>query len=359
MNYRLAWPLLVIPGLLVSSCSLPYYWQAVGGQLELLRKRTPIEDILASPGADPNLQSTLRYVGELRQFASNQLELPDNDSYTSYADLERSYVVWNVVAAEEFSIEPISWCFPFAGCVAYRGFFDRARAEEYQAELVAEGLDTYSGGSGAYSTLGYFSDPVLNTMLGGGRESIASVLFHELAHQKLYFKNDSELSEAFASVIEEHGTERWLRDHGDFAALEAYRTRLQRRSEFAGIVSRQQQRLRDVYGRAVTNDERRAAKAAAFETMRQEYSAVRAAWGDGVNYDTWFSEPLNNAALAAVATYRRWSPALRARLEKTGLSAFYIEMEALAGLDEAERNAHLDDWAAADSLTAGAPSVGR
>lgn len=352
MRYRVALPCLAVIAVSMSSCSLPYYWQAVGGQLELLRKRTPIENLLVDPEVDPALKQKLSYVSELRQFASAVLELPDNDSYTTYADLERPYVVWNVVAAQEFSVDPMRWCFPFAGCVAYRGFFDRDRAQQYQARLSARGLDTYSGGSNAYSTLGYFSDPILNTMIGGGRESIASVLFHELAHQKLYVKGDSELSEAFASVIEEHGTERWLRQQGDFEALEAYGSRLGRRAEFAEIVSRQQLRLREIFARSTADEEKRKQKAAAFDLMRQEYEAVRASWAEGPNYDAWFEQPLNNAALAAVATYRRWVPALRTRLERIGLTAFYVDMEELSALDAEERNARLQSWGAGQRLAA-------
>ena len=171
---------------------MPFYWQAIGGQLELLRKRTPIEELLADPDLDPELRTSLGAVADIRRFAVRELGLPDNDSYTSYVDLDRPYVVWNVVAAEEFSTKPKRWCFPFAGCVSYRGFFDREDAERFRARLDKEGYDTFSGGSTAYSTLGYFSDPVLSTMLGGGEQYIASLLFHELAHQRLYIKDDSE-----------------------------------------------------------------------------------------------------------------------------------------------------------------------
>jgi predicted aminopeptidase len=188
---------------LSSSCAMPFYWQAIGGQLELLRKRTPIEELLADPDLDPELRLSLGAVAEIRRFAVRELALPDNDSYTSYVDLDRPYVVWNVVAAEEFATKPKRWCFPFAGCVAYRGFFDREAAEAFRERLDEDGYDTFSGGSTAYSTLGYFSDPVLSTMLGSGEQYIASLLFHELAHQRLYIKDDSEFNEAFATAIEE------------------------------------------------------------------------------------------------------------------------------------------------------------
>ena len=197
----------------LSGCSLSYYWQAVGGQLDLLRKRMPIEEVLERAETSPRTRESLRQVLEIRHFATTELGLPDNGSYRSYVDLGRAYVVWNVVAAEEFSVEPISWCFPFAGCVSYRGYFDEEAARGFSAHLDVEGFDTTVGGTTAYSTLGYFADPVLNTMIESGGLSIVALLIHELAHQRFYLIDDSELNEAFATAVEEYGTELWLMMH--------------------------------------------------------------------------------------------------------------------------------------------------
>jgi len=325
----------------LAGCALPFYWQAIGGQIELLRKRTPIETLLADPGLDPSLKTALGAVADIRKFAVADLLLPDNDSYTTYVDLERPYVVWNVVAADEFSVDPKRWCFPFAGCVAYRGFFDRENAEEFQAQLAHEGYDTYSGGSSAYSTLGYFADPVLSTMIGGGEQYVASLLFHELAHQKLYVKDDSEFSEAFATTIEEYGTERWLAAHGKEGALDAYHRRLRYRADFAELIRVQQTRLRAVFAQAEPPEEMRAEKARAYDAMRADYASLKQAWGGNGDYDTWFAQPLNNATIASVATYRRWVPVMRARLEELGLEGFYAEMSDLAKLNVAQRAARL------------------
>jgi predicted aminopeptidase len=333
--------------LLISFCASLggcFYWQAIGGQLELLRKRTPIEELLSDPALDPKLKASLSAVTEIRRFASQELLLPDNDSYTSYVDLGRSYVVWNVVATEEFSVDPKRWCFPFAGCVAYRGFFERAVAEKFAARLADDGLDTYSGGATAYSTLGYFDDPVLSTMIGGGEQYIASLLFHELAHQKLYVKDDSEFSEAFATAVEEHGTERWLEARESAEALDTYRRRLRHRADFADLVLAQQERLRGVFASAEPREAKLAAKARAFDSMRADYAALKLRWGGSTDYDAWFSQRLNNATLAAVATYRRWVPALRSRIDAVGLAAFYAEMSELAELPVGERTARLQQW---------------
>jgi predicted aminopeptidase len=328
----------------LAGCALPYYWQAIDGQIGLMRQSEPIEDLIETPAVDPTLKATLTRIAAMRRFAVEELELPDNDSYTTYVALERPYVVWNVVAAPEFSVDPQRWCFPFAGCVAYRGYFEQTAAEEFAAELAADGLDTYVGGSTAYSTLGYFDDPVLSTMVNGGDQYVASLLFHELAHQKLYVKDDSEFSEAFATVVEELGTERWLLQNGSATDVERYRLRRDRRGQFGQLVAAQQARLRALYATGVPPEQLRADKERAFGTMRSEYETLKAQWGGSGEYDGWFAQPLNNAALAAVATYTQWLPTLRARARAVGLTAFYSDTEALAKLETEERAERLRAW---------------
>jgi predicted aminopeptidase len=339
-----------------AGCAAPYYWQAIGGQLELLRKREPIEEVIADPAIDPKLKATLARVETIRRFAVDELGLPSNDSYTTYVELDRPYVVWNVVAAGEFSVEPRRWCFPFAGCVAYRGYFDKAAADRFAAKLATDGFDVQSGGSTAYSTLGYFADPVVSTMVNGGEQYVASLLFHELAHQQLYVKSDSEFSEAFAMVVEELGTELWLSEHGDAADLERYWARRQRRVQFGALIAAQQARLRVVYATGAPPEQLRAEKERAFDTLRREYQALKASWQGSTEYDAWFAQPLNNATLASVATYTRWVPALRARLKEVGLTAFYADAAAVAELDAQQREERLRAWEASAREREPAPS---
>jgi predicted aminopeptidase len=327
-----------------SGCAAPYYWQAIGGQLELLRKREPIAEVIADPAADPKLKTTLARVETMRRFAVEELGLASNDSYTTYVALDRPYVVWNVVATEEFSVEPQRWCFPFAGCVAYRGYFDQTNADRFAAKLASQGFDTHSGGSTAYSTLGYFADSVLSTMINGGEQFVASLLFHELAHQQLYVKSDSEFSEAFAMVVEEVGTERYLSRHATPAELDRYRARRDRRAQFGELIAAQQARLRTVYASGAPPEQLRIHKERAFAALQREYEALKASWNGKTDYDAWFAQPLNNATLASVATYTRWLPALRARLEEVGLRAFYADAAALAELDAEQREERLRSW---------------
>jgi predicted aminopeptidase len=332
--------------LVLSGCALPFYWQAIGGQLQLMTNRTPIDRILEDPKQDPVLKERLRRVAEIRRFAVEELGLPDNESYTTYVDIGRPYVVWNVIATQEFAVDPERWCYPFTGCVAYRGFFKRERAERFRARLERRGLDTHIAGAGAYSTLGFFADPVLSTMIVGSDEYIAATLFHELAHQKLYIRDDSTLSEAFASAVEEYGTQRWLERNEEQEALERYRQRLVYRDGFSALVAAQQQRLRAVFARSDPPEAMRAAKEDAYRAMREDYEALKARWAGVRDYDAWFAQPLNNAMLASVATYRHWLPGLRWRLGEVGLEAFYADMERLAELGHDERAAWLEAWLA-------------
>lgn len=328
----------------VSGCALPYYWQAAAGQFDLVRKRVPIERVLEDPTQSPAVKETLRLVIDMRRFAVEVLDLPDNDSYRSYADLRRPYVVWNVVAAGEFEVDPMQWCFALLGCVSYRGYFSQEAAQEYAASLDAEGFDTFVAGASAYSTLGYFSDPVLSTMLVGGESYIAGILFHELAHQKAYVKGDSDLNEAFATAVQQYGTSAWLAARGSAQDVEAYRRRLQRQADFTTLVALQRDRLMTIYASEMSEADIRAAKAAAFARMREDYARYKSGWGGATEYDAWFDRPLNNAQIASVATYRRWLPGLLWYLQHNGLAALYDQMTALEALPEADRAQRLQAW---------------
>ena len=371
---------------LLGGCSLPYYWQAVAGQMSLLSKRVPIEAVIEDPRTSAETRAALRTVLEVRRFAVDELGLPDNRSYATYVDLDgdtggaasgdagpergndseeagndgsaagndgpaagnarrtRNSAVWTVVAAEEFSIDPRTWCFPFAGCVSYRGYFSEGAARRYAARLEAEGLDVLVGGATAYSTLGYFADPVVSTMIGGPDYRIVELLLHELAHQRFYLRGDSDLNEAFATAVAEYGTRLWLIRSGDADGLATYGGQALVQTQFAELISRQRERLRAIYAGTEPPEEMRRAKEAAFETLRSEYAALKASWDGRANYDAWFSRPLNNAHIASVATYRYWVPGLLRLLESHGLDAFYDEMETLGTLEAEQRRRRLQGW---------------
>lgn len=334
--------LVLLGGALLTACALPYYMQAARGQMGLLRQREPLAEVIGDQTVDREIRERLELVTRLRRFAVETLELPDNKSYTSFVDLERDYVVYNVVAAGEFSLDPVTWCFPVAGCVAYRGYFDESRALKFADRLREKGFDVYTGGSPAYSTLGYFADPVLSTMLFRADADIAATLFHELAHQRVYVRDDTELSESFATAVEQYGVTAWLMSTGQQDQLEAWRQRLARQGEFAALVVRQRERLAAIYAEPLGDDAMRAAKRGAFAAMQVDYAALRAEWGGDRGYDQWFSGDINNAKLAAATSYQRWVPGLRARIGEIGPGAFFAEVEALAELDPEARSRALE-----------------
>lgn len=326
--------------------------QAVSGHLGVMRQRAPIDELLEAPDTDPELVARLRHVTAVLEFAATELELPDNGSYRSYVELDRPNIVTNVVAAETLSIEPITWCFAFAGCVSYRGYFKPESAKTFARSLQEKGHDVAVIGATAYSTLGWFKDPVLNTMLERGPTATASLIFHELAHQKLYRKNASDFNESFASVVEEYGTRAWLRGIEDAAALADYDARIRRGREFGALIAGVRARLDEIYRGPGDREAKLAAKAATFADLRDRYRAWKACWGVA-DYDGWFSQPLNNAHLVSVATYREWMPVLQVRLETLGLTEFYREMQELADAPEAEFRATLERWST--SVDAGTP----
>ena len=267
----------VLSCLLAGCGEIEFYWQGVAGQADLLARAKPIDEVIAAT-PDPELKARLARAQAIRAFASRELALPDNRSYTSYADLGRPYAVWNVFAAPELSLTPRQWCFPVAGCVAYRGYFAESDARAEAARLAAAGDDVHLGGVPAYSTLGYFDDPVLSTFVRYREVELARLIFHELAHQVVYVKDDTSFNESFATAVEEAGIARWLaaeaahRDPVEAAQLAADAARGQRlRAAFRALVAATRDRLTALYASAASDAEKRAGKAAAFAAMRAEY----------------------------------------------------------------------------------------
>jgi predicted aminopeptidase len=325
---------------LVGGCSgVGYYWQSVSGQLDMWGRQRPVAEVIGDPATDETLRPKLARVEKIRDFASRELMLPDNASYRSYADLERPFAVWNVFAAPEFSVSPVQWCFPVAGCVAYRGYFDRAAAERFSAGLAAQGNDVYVGGVPAYSTLGYFADPLLNTFMHFPDVEIARLLFHELAHQVAYAPDDTVFNESFAVAVETEGTKRWIASTGDQAALADFERRQRAREAFKQIVERCRRRLDALYRSGMAPDAMRTRKAEILEQMSREYRAFRDSEGFA-GYEHWFAQRPNNAQVASLVIYTQLVPAFQALLDREGgdLGRFYAAVKDLAALPKAQRN---------------------
>jgi predicted aminopeptidase len=346
LRIALAAPLMAFA---LTGCSAaPYYWQAASGQLELWQKSRPIDDWLADPQTDDQLKARLKQVQEIRAFASGDLALPDNGSYRSYADLGRSYVVWNVFAAPELSLEPKEWCFPIAGCVSYRGYFAESDARIFADGLEGDGYDTYVGGVPAYSTLGWFDDPVPSTIIRYPDTEVARLIFHELAHQVVYVKDDTMFNESFATAVEQEGVKRWVEARSSPEKLAQFERAQARKHEFVALVLEYQGKLAAIYASTASDDEKRTRKAETIEAMRTAYAELKRSWGMPSGYDTWFAGPLNNAQIASVASYTEQVPAFQALLarEQGDMKRFYAAVKELAKLPKAERDAKLAEFGA-------------
>jgi len=324
-----------------SGCGVLYVAQAARGQWQVMAARRPISDVIADPQASPELVHRLEQVRAARAFATHDLDLPDNKSYTTYADINRDYVVWNVVATPEFSVEPRQWCFPIAGCVAYRGYFSEQRARKFAAHLERNGDDVLVEGVPAYSTLGKFADPVLSTMLGYGADELVGTIFHELAHQVVYLPGDTAFNEAFAVTVEQEGLARWLaRQHRpQDAAL--FEQRLAVRSAVVAVVMRYRVLLTRLYGETIPDHAKRARKREIFAQLAAEIAALELAAGVHSRWVRDLAADPNNARLATLATYYDCVPGLQHLLElqQHDLAKFYQRVREAARATKLERHA--------------------
>ena len=329
---------------LLAGCGTTYVMQAASGQLGVMRERVPIAEVVADPKTPEGVRRQLEQVQAARDFASRELGLPDNKSYRSYADIGRPFVVWNVVATPEFSVVPEHWCFPVAGCVSYRGYFHEQAAHQFAYEMRAKGFDVSVGGVPAYSTLGKFADPVLSSMLRYGDDDLAATVFHELAHQLLYVKDDSAFNEAFATTVEDAGLERWIAHQGGGMRIREYRDEQAREAATVRLFAATRAQLAALYASGVPAADMRARKQELLAGLAAEIRATE--YREGVRYplyDQWIAQGLNNAQLASVATYYDCVPGFKRLLAEQGnaLPRFYAAARELSTLPRAQRHARL------------------
>lgn len=339
---------LILTSLTLTGCNLSYYWQAAKGQADLLQRRQPIPALIADPATPDSLRQQLDYVLKVRQFAQDRLHLDTGDNFLTYADLERPFVVWNVFATPALSLQNEHWCFPVAGCVPYRGYFNETDARAFADALTRQGLDTYVSGVPAYSTLGWFDDAVLNTFIQQDRLSLAGLIFHELAHRTLYVPDDSVFNESFATAVENIGLERWIETANLQSLQPAYRLAKQRQQQFLTLVLHNRQDREILYQSDKTEQEKRMGKAALTTELRNQYGRLKSSWNGYSGYDHWFSGPLNNAQLGTIATYHQLEPGFHTLLEQSGgdFSLFLQRCRQLAEHDSPARHQLLNDLAA-------------
>jgi predicted aminopeptidase len=358
---RLPWlaglGLLVVATLLATSgcTTLGYYAQAAQGHLELLNRARPVAELLADPNTPEPLRARLQLAQRMRNFAVSELHLPDNSSYRRYADLQRSAVVWNVVATPELSLTLHTWCFPVVGCVGYRGYYAQAPADALATELRAQHLEVDVYGVPAYSTLGYSNwvggDPLLNTFLNWPEPELARLIFHELAHQVAYASDDTAFNESFATAVERLGGQRWLQANAGVggASNTADQTQLAdaRRLAFRQFALAWRDRLQALYTGPLPAQAKREQKQQLMAQMRADYAQLKAdKWGGYSGYDAWVARA-NNASFAVLGAYNSGVPAFERLFEANGrdFKRFYAAVQGLAALPKAERQAKL---AAAD-----------
>lgn len=334
-------------GLLSAGCAdTAYLLQSVQGHIQVLRAAQPVEEWLQDEHASAALKERLRLAQRIRAFAVSDIHLPDNPSYHRYADLQRRFVVWNVVAAPAFSLTPQTWCFPVAGCVGYRGYFAEAQAQAEGERLRAQGLEVVVHGVTAYSTLGWMNwaggDPLLNTFIHYPEGELARMLFHELAHQVVYVGDDTVFNESFASAVERLATRRWLALHGSDAARASYVELEARRQQFRALARATRHELAALYAQKLALGPMAAQKSRIMQDFRERYAQLKTGWGGFAGYDPWVARA-NNAAFAAQAAYDEWVPAFEALFQRHGQDwgRFYDAVQRLARLPKDERNQFL------------------
>ncbi|HKQ40473.1 MAG TPA: aminopeptidase [Verrucomicrobiae bacterium] len=325
--------------------SLGYYSQAIKGQCDIYFGQRAIKGMLVDPQVPADLKEKLGLVLQVRDYAERELKLKPNGHYLKYADLHRRFVVWNVNAAPEFSLEPKRWWYPVVGRLKYRGYFAETKARKYSAALEKDGYDVFVGGVEAYSTLGWFRDPVLNTFVHNSDADLAEIIFHELSHQRVFAKGDTDFNEAFATAVAEEAVQRWLRSLGNTNALQEYLASQQRTEQFVGLVDQARAQLKAVYGDpaeakggtgGLSDNEKREQKKRIIADLKNRYAGLKSQWGGYSGFDAWFARPINNAQLNTIATYYDLVPQFRSLIRASGgdLEKFFETCTRLAKMKD-------------------------
>jgi predicted aminopeptidase len=342
-----------------SGCrTVGFYSQALKGQYQIFAHEHSIQKLLADPQTPPHLKARLELLEQIRAFAASDLKLPVDDHYRKYVDVHRSFVVWNVEAAPEFSMQPKTWWYPLVGSLEYRGYFSKSGATNYAGYLRTKGFDVSVGGVEAYSTLGWFKDPVLNTFIFEDDADLAEIIFHELGHQRVFARGDTDFNEAFATTVGQEGARRWLEAKGDIAARDQYLAHLQRNTQFVHLIMRTRAELEALYGderkddgkvkatekkQSIPPEQLREQKRRIMAGLKKEYAVLKAQWGGNTEFDDWFAHETNNAHLNSIAAYYDFVPGFEQILAANGgdLEKFYNAVERLSKKPKKERHEEL------------------
>ncbi|MGI9286262.1 MAG: aminopeptidase [Pseudomonadales bacterium] len=339
-NINRCFALLLSCCLLAGCESLSFYGQAITGQLSILTKRTPIKKLLAEGQLTEAEAQRFALIEDILRFAAEEMKLPVKKTFSSYVNLQRDYVVWNVFAAPTYSVEPHEWCYPIAGCASYRGYFSEHKARAYASKLAARGFDTYIAGVKAYSTLGWFNDPILNTFMSYSDARLAGLIFHELAHKVVYIPGDTDFNESFARTVEIEGVKRWLEVRDSRQLFAAFQQRQQVHELFVNLVHALREKLQSAYHAAPNDAHRQGAKARLFAEFELEFAAFVQQYPAAKRYRFWVEQTANNAKLVPINSYNRWVPAFDALLQ-SDLETFFDLCRDLAEQKQEKRDSFL------------------
>ena len=343
MRWIISIPLLLLLG---GCADLGYYWHNASGHLSIMNQRTDIDELLADEQLNAGLRERLLLVQEIRRFSIARLGLPENDSYDSYVELDRPWVIQNIFAAPEFSTRLYEWCYPIIGCAAYRGYYDQERLLSYADKLEADGLEVHIGPVSAYSTLGWFDDPVLSSFIDWPDYRLAGLLFHELTHQQIYIDDDTRFNESLASAVQQVGTELWLSaNNRDQQLIELSRWQ-DYRAEVIVLIEAIQGRLGQIYASDIDDIAKRSNKARILNESRNMHREIAAKHGVTGGFTRWFEQDLNNAKIGSISAYNSWSAAFvnMIRAHDLDFAAFFDYVESIGSLKKPARDACLTAW---------------
>jgi len=323
---------------------MAYYWEKVQGHADILNNQRPIQEAIRDPATIKETKQRLINAKKAREFATATLKLPDNDSYRNYVDIKRDYAVWTVVATPPYSTKPKQWCFLIVGCLSYRGYFSEQKANEFAAQLKKQNMDVYVSGIKAYSTLGWFDDPLLSSMLYKSEAYRVGIIFHELAHQQFYLQDDTAFNEAFASTVELLGIKLWFEENKKLQKYKQYRIAKKRDEQFKQLLQDTRQVLMAHYQNTKNSSKLKTGKQFIFNQLKENYTALKIKWNGYDGYDRWMNQPLNNAHLAMIATYNDLIPAFKKMYlnANKNFTVFYKQVETLAEKPKQQRDLYLN-----------------
>lgn len=340
-------PFAVILVVLASGCTdVRYYMQSVRGQWDVVSRQQDIVEMLEDESLPQTMRDRLNLVLAVRTFAIESMQLPESGSYQTYADLERDYAVQNLFAAPEFSTRLRSWCYPVVGCATYRGYFNADMLNETANKLRQQGYDTYTGRVAAYSTLGWFDDPILNTVMGWPEYQLVGLIFHELAHNRLYIKDDTVFNESFASAVEQSGIELWYSAQEQQDQVRIYLERKNSRKRVLEIITGIRNELEELYQQELPIEDMRQAKSRLMQKAKDQYAQLGDQVRTSSGFNRWFAGELNNARLGSVAAYNSYVGAFLSILAAHGhdYEKFYSQVEVLGRLNQADRKARMEEF---------------